>query len=256
MPIESQFGEMQATQRMPFSEQMFCYGKVLQNQDTDHPNQIKVQLSALYETTQNEVWANLAIPYGGEAYGISFVPEVEEQVLLALVSGEAPVVLSSIWGKQKQPKSCQDNPENQKKIIQTKGGNFILFQDEEKKAILRLQTADGFFVEIADESQTVTISDAEQKNTLELNAKSGTVTVKAEKKISWNVGGKEVFQADKNQVTIKSGAVTVQADQKLEEKGGQVKISGTAVEVEANANMMIKSNGVTQMDSILLKLNG
>lgn len=235
--------------------QPFCYGKILQNYDKDHPNQVKVQLSALYETGKNEVWANLSVPYGGEAYGMHFLPEVGELVLLAMISAESPVVISSVLGKQGVPKTCIDNSENEKKTIRTKAGNEIYIQDTKDKAVIQMKTVGGYMLEISEETKKITVTDKNKKNSLEIDAEGGAVTVKADKKLVLSVGGKDVIKLESSGASIVSSAVKIEGSQKIEQKAGQLSISGSTAEIKADANLTVKSGGVAQIKGSMLKLN-
>ena len=244
--------------------QPFCFAKVLQNQDSEHPNQVKVQLALLYEEKYHETWAYLGEPYGSEQYGITFVPEVGEQVLVALPFGELPVVMTSIRGAKKPPEESDGNKDNLIKTIHTKGGNILKFQDKQDNAEITIQTAGGNYIKIEDKNPKISVTDKDGKNCIIIDAKSNkieiqaddSVTVVGKKSISLKVGSKEVLKADQNSLTLKSTKITIQADQALEAKGAQLNLSGQTAKINASGQMEVSSSGVTQVKGSLLKLNG
>lgn len=241
--------------QMNFLQQSMCFGTVLQNQDKDHLNQVKVQLDVIYEKGYNEVWAYLAAPFGGEKYGFCFVPEVGEQVLVLFPFGELPIVLASVFGAKAAPKECSNNSDNYVKVIKTKGGNLIKIQDEKDHGEIQIQTCGGNFVNIADENSTITVSDKDKKNSVAIDGKKGNITILADKSISLKVGGTAVIEADKTSLKLKSSKISIKADQALEGNGGQLKLSGQTAKINATGQMEISSSGMTQVKGSILKLN-
>ena len=234
--------------------QPFGFGKVIQNQDSDHPNQVKIQIASLYEDGSNEVWAYLSEPYGGEQYGISFVPEVGEQVLVAMPFGEIPIVLSSVRGL-KQPVSSE-NKDNLVKTIKTKGGNLIEINDEQNSAVVTIQTAGGNVITISDKDKKIVVASQDGKNSVTIDAGGGNVTVEAGSSLSLKAGGKEVLKADAGSLTLTSTKVSIKADSTLEANGAQLKLSGQTAEMSGTGQLNLSSSGITQLKGSLLKLNG
>ncbi len=235
-------------------QQPLCLGKVLQNQDKDHPNQVKVQLTVLYEEGFNEIWAYLTEPYGGDQYGLSFVPEVDEQVIVAMVSGSVPVVLGCLRGPKKAPVS--DNKDNNVKVIRTKGGNEIKITDEKGKAAVSITTKDGHKVTIEDEPKKLTISDKAGKNKIEIDGKGNTMTLTADKTFSVKVGSKEALKITSSDVTVKADNITIKANNTLKGDGGQLKLNGKTSELKASGELKGTSSGITTVKGSMLKLNG
>lgn len=235
-------------------QQPLCIGKVLQNQDKDHPNQVKVQLTALYEEGFNEIWAFLTEPYGGDQYGMSFVPEVDEQVIVAMVSGSVPVVLGCLRGPKSAPFS--DNKENKCKTIKTKGGNEIKITDESGKSSISITTADGHRVTIEDQPKKLTVSDKDGKNQIVIDGKDNTMTLKTDKTFSVKVGGKEAVKITSTEVKITADKLTFKANNAMNADASQLKLSGKTAELKATGDLKVTSSGIATVKGSLLKLNG
>lgn len=234
--------------------QPLCIGKVLQNQDKDHPNQVKVQLTVLYEEGFNEIWAFLTEPYGGEQYGMTFVPEVGEQVIVAMISGTVPVVLGCLRGAGKA--TVGDNKDNLVKTIRTKGGNEIRMTDESGKASVTIKTKDGLTITIADEQKKLSLSDKDGKNKIEIDGKSNSMSLITDKTFSVKVGNKEALKITGSEVKITANQVTIKANNTLKEDAGQLKLSGKTGELKASGELKLTSSGITTVKGSLLKLNG
>ena len=234
------------------------YGKVLQNKDDKHPNQLKVKLRTAYEDGSNEVWARFLTPYGGTKYGQHTLPEIESEVLVAFVgaAGELPIVLGCVYVQEQDLPEGVTDQDNLVKVLRTKGGNSIIANDAEGKASVTVKTAGGLTVCMEDEKQLITVQDNSGKNKILINEKDGSITVQAAKIFTLKIGEKAVFTADSSSITEKNTKITIQADSSLEEKGVQLKLSGQTVDVSATAQANISASGVMQVKGSILKLNG
>lgn len=229
------------------SRQPLCIGKVIQHQDKDHPNQIKVQLTVLYEEGFNEIWAFLMEPYGGDKYGISYVPEIGEQVIVAMLPGPVPVVMGCLRGSGKSPN--EDNKDNFIKTIRTKGGNEIRISDENEKSSVTLRTKGGLTVTLSDEDNKISLSDKNGKNKIEIDSKENKVTLTSAKTLSIKVGNKEAIKITDTDVQISSAKISLKANSEMQ-------MSSTKMSLKANAELGLASNGITTVKGSILKLNG
>ena len=166
-------------------------GTVLDNVDPESRGRIKVRLHA----SGLELWASVVVPSAGSGYGVSCLPRQHEQVVLAFVSPNLPMVLGSVWsGGSSQPNEAA--PVEQRYLIQTPAGLKLLFDDQAPK--VRIETPGGHHLTITDEgSGTVTIEKGSEK--VELAAGGITLTSSAKVKI----------QA--SQVEVSAGMVKVDA---------------------------------------------
>lgn len=78
-------------------------------------------------------------------------------MLVAFILGnwDKPVVIGSLWNKQSPiPKGIPEK-KNFNKTIKTKGGDQILFSDEDKKQSIEITTPSGLKIGIYDEKSKV-----------------------------------------------------------------------------------------------------
>ena len=99
-------------------------GQVTDNVDPDNRGRIKVRLHA----TPMEVWASVVAPSAGQGYGASFVPRLDEIVVLAFITPELPLVLGSIWSGQSSAPEDAD-PQEDHYVIRTPSGTVLEFDD-------------------------------------------------------------------------------------------------------------------------------
>ena len=100
-------------------------------------------------------WAPVAAPLAGKQRGAFFMPELNDEVLVAFENGNFnhPYIIGHLWnGKDIPPES---DPRN--RVFVTPGGHTLRFEDGDEKKIV-LKSSSG---------QTVILDDAEGSITLE-----------------------------------------------------------------------------------------
>ena len=127
-------------------------------------------------------WCRVAQLYAGNGYGAFFVPEVDDEVLVAFVHGDMrlPVVLGGLYNGMDKPVTFRsdgaDQPENNQKLFRTEGGHELLFDDTSGREKVVLSSASGHTLTLDDTAGRVLVeTSAGQSVTLD---NAGTVTVK------------------------------------------------------------------------------
>ena len=89
---------------------------------------------------------------------------------------------------------------------------------------------------------------------MELNGKTGSVTMEAKESFTVKVGGKEVL-------TVSKSGLKVDADQmdlngkSLKCKASQAKLEGSTIELKAQGTLKAECSGIAQIKGSMLKLN-
>jgi uncharacterized protein involved in type VI secretion and phage assembly len=133
------------------------------------------------ETT---VWARLATLLAGDDRGTWFVPEVDDEVLVAFEAGDPsrPYVVGSLWNGHDEPPAS----EPALRRIRTRSGHELTFDDTEGAGKIELRTGDGARIVLDGGGSTVTVEDA-SGNSVTLGPRgiridaSSNVTVNASK---------------------------------------------------------------------------
>jgi len=189
-------------------------GIVTNNQDADGMHRVKVRFPWLNLDDESH-WARVATPMAGNDRGLYFLPEVDDEVLVAFEHGrpEAPVVVGSLWnGKDKAPADNGDG-KNNLRIIKSRAGHIVRFDDGNNK------------IEIVDKSgkNTIVIDSANNKVTIEADA--DIVITSAKGKLSLSGSSVEI-KSTTGEVAVKSqAAMTVTAQADLTLKGQMVNIN-------------------------------
>jgi phage baseplate assembly protein V len=190
-------------------------GIVTNNKDPDGLGRVKTSLPWMADQVESD-WARVVTPMAGSGRGIYFLPEVNDEVLVAFEHGnpDTPYVLGGLWnGKDKPPESNSDG-KNDRRAIRSRSGNVI-----------RLTDTDG--------DAKIEIIDSSGKNTIVISAKNNTITITAA-----------------SDVTIQSD------NGKLKLSGNGVEITSTStVKIEASQNMDLKSSGQLNVKGTVVNIN-
>lgn len=120
-------------------------------------------------------WVRVVQPAAGAGRGFYWLPEVNDEVLVAFERGEAhtPYVVGSLWNGKDKPMKDAYTDENTTRMIMTKSGHKIILDDKK----------DAEKIIIADKSGKRTMTfDVKNKKFL-VEAKEGDVEIHAAKKI-------------------------------------------------------------------------
>lgn len=141
-------------------------GIVTNNRDPDGLGRVKVRFPWLSDHDESD-WARLATPMAGNERGIMFLPEVNDEVLLAFEQGDIhrPYVLGALWnGRDRLPKSTDEvvssTGQVNERIIKSRTGHLVILNDE-------------------DAGGGITIQDKTGNNLIKINSQDNSLTIKA-----------------------------------------------------------------------------
>lgn len=225
--------------------------------DEKHKGMIKVEYLMGEKNKKTSDWVRVMTSYGGDGFGNYWLPEIGTEVLVGFIHGNMnmPVVLGCLWnGKDRLPEGVADKKNDTKTVI-TKGGNKIIFTETQGKEKITVNTPKGLEILLDDEKEAIHLQDKEKANSLLMNCKTGSITLKAKKEISLSIGAKEVVKADANSIKITNGSIQVDAQQSLKLKGQSGSLSGTTVKVKATGELNLQASGMTQVKGSMVKIN-
>ncbi len=199
-------------------------GIVRDIKDPDHLGRVKVDFPSLGEDSEavavgsedraHSYWARIATLMAGSRRGTFFVPEVDDEVLLAFEHGDVnrPFVVGALWNSEDPPPqtidakgknhrrsihsrsghviTLDDNAEEQKAkvTVKSQGGHQLTLDDDGGEGKVELLTAAGHQVTLDDAGGTVTVAD-KAGNRLVLDANAGSLTVETSGNQDQTVGG-------------------------------------------------------------------
>jgi len=182
-------------------------GVVTNNQDPDGLGRVKVRFPWLSDDEES-FWARVAAPMAGKGRGFVFIPEVEDEVLVAFEQGDArfPYVLGGLWNGQAKPPEPNDDGKNNARSIKSRSGHVIRLDDTEGKEKIEIIDKRG--------------------NKIEFDVAGNKITITSQKDIVLSAAGGTI-KLDAQKIEIKSSA-----DTKIE--------SGAGMDVKATGAMNIK----------------
>lgn len=196
----------------PADEHGCCYGVVVavvtNNQDPDGMHRVKLRFPWLNLADESH-WARVVAPMAGNGRGAYFLPEVDDEVLVAFEQGsvEHPYVVGALWnGKDKPPENNSDG-RNDNRSITSRSGHVV-----------RLCDSDG--------DERVEIIDKTGSNRIVIHSADNRISIEAE--------GDIAIKSSTGKVTIEAIGVeiTSQADVKIQAQ--------TTIDASANAQVNIK----------------
>lgn len=141
-----------------------------------------------------EPWARVASLSAGSTCGTFFIPQKDEEVLVAFNHGDVrePYVVGCVWnGKDKAPKEAALDPKN-KRLIRTPKGHEIEFDDALGTVVIK--SAKGQCVVLGPDKIEINLD--EQKNTSIILKKGGDLTIKASNTITLDAPTIKVTASD------------------------------------------------------------
>ncbi|MGX1914790.1 phage baseplate assembly protein V [Streptomyces phaeochromogenes] len=188
-------------------------GIVTNNQDPEGLGRVKVTLPWLADDAETD-WARVAVPMAGAGRGLWFLPEVDDEVLVAFEHGnpEAAYVVGALWNGKDRPPVTNSDGRNDVRAITSRSGHVIRLTD----------TAGDERIEIVDKSAG---------NSIVISTKDNRITITSKADVVISAGGK--LRLTGNGVEIVSKAdVNVQAKSALAVKsGGRLDIKGSQVNI-------------------------
>jgi uncharacterized protein involved in type VI secretion and phage assembly len=186
--------------------------------DPDGQGRVRVQIpwSIDADGAAYEAWARLATMMAGANRGSWFIPDVDDEVLIAFEGGDPrrPYVVGALWNGQDAPPERMDGAgNNDTKVLRSRNGVKITIDDTSGQELLKLETPGG---------QTVTLKDGP--------------------------GAVEIVDSNGNSVKLESAGITVQASAKVTVSASTVEVSAGMVTVNAG---MSRFSGVVQADTVI-----
>ncbi|HVZ40991.1 MAG TPA: phage baseplate assembly protein V [Candidatus Kapabacteria bacterium] len=151
------------------------YGVVIGTvKSLDDPDSLgRIQLTFPWMSDDNESpWARVAVQMAGEGRGMWYMPELEDEVLVAFEHGDPqhPYVIGFLWnGKDKPPTT-----NTRRRLIHSLNGHEIEIYDPDPKdgdkGFIRIKDAHGNKIELSNATLTI-----EGVGNLQINAPNITI---------------------------------------------------------------------------------
>jgi phage protein D/phage baseplate assembly protein gpV len=137
----------------PAATQGLVIGIVTDNQDPEKAARVKVKFPWLSSDHASD-WARVVSVGGGAKRGIQFIPEINDEVLVGFEQGDVhhPYVLGGLWNGIDPPPLDQGKAVSggkvQQRVIQSRVGHMILFDDSDGAGGITLQDKNGNIIQL------------------------------------------------------------------------------------------------------------
>jgi phage protein D len=239
--------------------------------DPDNANKVKVNYPWLVDTLGTPVesgWARVAVIGGGKDRGVGFIPEVDDEVLVAFADGDinAPYVVAALWNGTDTALTGLVNADKGtvvQRVVRSRTGHIIILDD-------------------TDGSENITIKDKSTNNSIVINSSDNTMTIKSkgnltlqsEGDVTIQGKGKLIMKSDQDaslesstgKATVTAGtelaltgstkaSVTGGSVSKVELQPSGAKLSGAMAEVSGTGTASVKGTGMVEIQGALVKIN-
>ncbi|MFA4902807.1 MAG: phage baseplate assembly protein V [Desulfobaccales bacterium] len=191
--------------------------QVIDNLDSSNQGRVQLHFPWLPGV---EPWARVAVLMAGNDCGSYFIPQTGDEVLVAFVNGNiaAPCVIGCLWNGQDSPPSKSSQDAVNKRIIRTRLGHELIFDESEQTISITSSTG-----------QKIVMG----QETVEITTTQKTASVKLET----------------------SGKITLQADVSIDIKAPKISINGTNLEFKGSAATSINGGNLCQIEGATVKIN-
>jgi len=203
---------------------------VTNNKDPDKKGRLKVKyLWRGGADTLESKWARMITPMAGNGRGIHFLPEVDDEVLVAFEHGDVnyPYIVGALWnGKDKVIEENADG-KNNIKMIKSRSGHTITLDDTEGKEKVIIEDKSG--------KRNITFDVKKKEIDITNDEADGKIIIKAK-------GDVQVSSDKKIDIKAKSG-ITLKSDGDVSIEGKNVKLkSSMGLKLEAGSSLNAKSS--------------
>ncbi len=216
--------------------------------DPDNLGRVKVKYAWLGEIESD--WVRIASPMAGAQRGFLYLPEVNDEVLIAFEHGDVhhPYIVGALWSStDKPPKANNEATAGGKvnqRVLKTRAGHLIILDDKAGEEQVSVTSKSGHTVILNDKSgsEAITIKDKTGNNQMVIDSTKNSMTI--------SVNGDFVVNA-KGKITLKSTM-----DMTMEASGGNAKLKGIQLGLEGVAKGELKAPAVSVNGSAQTEVKG
>jgi uncharacterized protein involved in type VI secretion and phage assembly len=191
-------------------------GLVTNNKDPENLGRVRVKFPWFSDDDESQ-WARVATLMGGKDRGTLFLPEVDDEVLVAFEQGDLrrPYIIGALWnGVDTPPKEFVNDGKNNLRLIKSRSGHLIKLDDTEG-------------------GEKIQVIDKTGKNSILIDAKDNTITITSDKDI--------VLKAAKGKISLQSEEIELK--------------STAAIKIEAGGEMSLKTSATMTVKGSVVNIN-
>ena len=230
-------------------------GIVTNSEDPDGMARVKVKYPTIDEKLESS-WARLATPMAGPGRGIEFIPEVNDEVLVAFEHNDfnRPYIVGSLWnGKDKPPEGAVQSGKVEKRIIKSRSGHIITLNDKAGEESISIIDKDGQKTIIDSANKKIEIMD---KNNNKIVMTPQSIAIESAKDMTIKAKGKLQIEA--------ATGINVKSNTKLQMEGmsgvdvkstGPTNIKGLTASLQGDTTAELKGSAMVTVQGGIVKIN-
>jgi len=164
-------------------------GIVTNNNDPDDMGRVRVTFPWQGDCDES-YWARVATLMAGNDRGAFFLPEVDDEVLVAFDHGDInhPYVVGALWNGVDTPPETNSDGKNNIRKIKSRSGHEIIFDDNHEQGAekIEIHTNAGHTIILDDStgSEKIEITDKTGANSIVMDSVQGAITISSQTKLS------------------------------------------------------------------------
>jgi len=163
---------------------------VTNNNDPDNLGRVKIQYPWSKESEESD-WVRISTLMAGSEQGFFFIPEVEQEVLVAFVNANlnTPIIIGALWNAHSLPPENNKDGKNNIRKIRSRSGHEIVFDDNDEGSAqkLEIKSSSGHTILLDDTSGSEKISIEDKSGgKIELDAASNKISITSNMDIAMN----------------------------------------------------------------------
>jgi uncharacterized protein involved in type VI secretion and phage assembly len=188
-------------------------GVVTNNRDPDGMHRVKVRFPWLNQDDESN-WARVATMMAGNGRGAYFLPEVDDEVLVAFEHGsvEQPFVIGALWNGKDVAHESNSDGTNDNRSIKSRSGHVVRLCDKAGQ-------------------ESIEIIDKTGQNRILIHASDNSISIEAQ--------GDIAIRSQTGKLTLEAVGVDI-----VSQAGVQIQAAQT-VDVTASAQMSLKGALIT-----------
>jgi len=203
-------------------------GIVTNNQDSGSMARVKVKFPWLSDDNESW-WARIAVPMAGNGRGTYFLPEVDDEVLVAFEHGDVrfPYVIGALWNGKDAPPTTNSDGKNNIRVIHSRSGHLIRLDDTDSSEKVEVISKSGALVRLDDTSgsEKIEVIDKTGSNKMTIQSSDNSLKLECTGKMTLNATAGIEITSDADIKIQANATMDIESTAPMTIKGATVSIN-------------------------------